>query len=95
MRRADAELVAAGRRPIGHCTLHDLRRSYCALLFEAGASPGYAMQMMGYSTPTLALSIYNRVLERKRDTGERMSELLRGPDVDAGIDLTLPLSESA
>ena len=31
----------------------------------------------------------------RRDTGERMSELLRGPDADTGIDLTLPLSESA
>ena len=45
------------------------------------------MQQPGHTTPTLALSIYNRVLERKRDKGERMSELLRGPDADAGIDL--------
>ena len=75
VRRADAELAAAGRRPIGHCTLHDLRRTYCALLFEAGASPADTRCMQtGDSTPTLALSIYNRVLERKRDTGERMSE---------------------
>ncbi len=54
------------------------------------------MMQMGDSTPTLALSIYNRVLERKRDTGERMSELLRGPDADAGIDLAAwPVAESA
>lgn len=82
VKAADVLLSEAGRRPIGHATHHDLRRTYCALLFEAGASPGYCMQQMGHTTPSLALSIYNRVLERQRDTGERMSALLRGPVVD-------------
>lgn len=88
VKRADALLEQEGRRQIEHCTHHDLRRAYCALLFEAGASPGYAMQQMGHTTPSLALSIYNRVLERQRDTGERMSALLRVPVVDDIADVT-------
>jgi integrase len=78
--RANAELVKAGRAPIVGATNHSLRRTFCALLYEAGATPAYAMNQMGHTDPALALAVYTKVMERKRDTGERMDALVRGAD---------------
>jgi integrase len=78
--RANVELQKAGRKPIESVTNHSLRRTFCALLYEAGASPAYVMQQMGHTSANLALEIYTKVMERKRDTGERMDALLRGAD---------------
>ena len=38
------------------------------------------MAQMGHSDPALALEIYTKVMERKRDTGARMDALVRGAD---------------
>ena len=92
-RRAGSGRAPADRAP--HAARPALPAPTARFCSRRAAPPGYAMQQTGHTTPTLALSIYNRVLERKRDTGERMSELLRGPDTDAGIDLATSLSESA
>ena len=35
---------------------------------------------MGHTGASLALEIYSKVMERKRDTGARMDELARGAD---------------
>lgn len=78
--RANVELAKAGRTPIEGVTNHSLRRTFCALLYEAGASPGYVMAQMGHTDASLALEIYTKVMERKRDTGERMDALVRGAD---------------
>lgn len=79
--RANRKLAAAGKPPLQDgITNHTLRRTFCALLYEAGASPAYAMQQMGHSSAALALELYSKVMERKRDTGERMDALLRGAD---------------
>lgn len=78
--RANVELAKAGRRPIEGVTNHSLRRTFCALLYEAGASPGYVMAQMGHVSASLALEIYTKVMERKRDTGERMDALVRGAE---------------
>jgi len=79
--KASAKLVAAGRSPLpAGVTNHTLRRTFCALLYEAGASPAYAMSQMGHASATLALEIYAKVMERKRDTGERMDALLKAAD---------------
>jgi integrase len=79
--RANARLVEAGLSPLPTgITNHTLRRTYCALAFEAGASPAYAMAQMGHTSPALALSVYAKVMQRKRDTGVRMDALLRGAD---------------
>jgi integrase len=52
IRRANERLVMEGRPPIQEgVTNHTLRRTFCALLFEAGASPAYAMQQMGGTSP--------------------------------------------
>ncbi len=77
--RANVALAAAGRSPIEGVTNHSLRRTFCALLYEAGATPAFVMQQMGHTDAPLALEIYSKVMERKRDTGERMDALIRGP----------------
>jgi integrase len=77
--RANVELAKQGRNPIEGVTNHSLRRTFCALLYEAGASPAYVMSQMGHTDASLALEIYAKVMERQRDTGERVDALLRDP----------------
>jgi hypothetical protein len=38
------------------------------------------MAQMGHTSAALALEVYSRVMDRKRDTGARMDALLRGAD---------------
>jgi integrase len=79
--RANANLARAGRPPLQDgVTNHTLRRTFCALLYEAGASPAYAMQQMGHASASLALEIYSKVMTLKRDTGARMDALLQAAD---------------
>lgn len=59
--RANAELAKAGRRPIEGVTNHSLRRTFCALLYEAGATPAYVMAQMGHTDASLALEVYSKV----------------------------------
>jgi len=80
IKRANVELAKEGRTPIDGVTNHSLRRTFCALLYEAGATPAYAMNQMGHTDPALALAVYTKVMERKRDTGKRMDALVRGAD---------------
>lgn len=61
-------------------TNHTLRRTYCSLLYEAGASPAYVQGQMGHESAALALEVYARMMKRDRDTGERMDALVRGAD---------------
>jgi hypothetical protein len=49
-------------------------------LYEAGASPAYVMSQMGHASSALALEVYAKKMELKRDTGERMDALVRGAD---------------
>ena len=78
--RANVELAKAGRTPIEHVTNHSLRRTFCALLYEAGATPAYVMAQMGHTDASLALEVYTKVMERTRDTGVRMDTLILGAD---------------
>ena len=78
--RANVALEAEGRNPIEGVTNHSLRRTFCALLYEAGATPAYVMAQMGHTDAALALEIYAKVMERGRDTGVRMDALVRGAD---------------
>jgi hypothetical protein len=39
------------------------------------------MEQMGHTDPALALAIYAKVVERKRDTGARMDALVRDADL--------------
>jgi integrase len=59
---------------------HELRHTFASLLFEAGATVPYVMDQLGHSDPKVTLSIYTHVLERKRDTGKRLDELVRGAE---------------
>jgi hypothetical protein len=38
------------------------------------------MAQMGHESSALALEVYTKVMERKRDTGTRMDALIRGVD---------------
>lgn len=78
--RASAALVEAGRSPLDGITNHSLRRTFASLLYEAGASPAYVMGQMGHTDPALALEIYTKVVDRKRDVGARMDALVRSAD---------------
>jgi integrase len=81
IRRANERLVMEGRPPIQEgVTNHTLRRTFCTLLFEAGASPAYAMQQMGHESAQLSLEVYSKVMQRTRDTGEKVDALIRGAD---------------
>lgn len=75
---ANVELGKAGRAPLEGITNHSLRRTFASLLYEAGASPAYVMAQMGHTDPALALEIYTKVVERKRDVGARMDALIQG-----------------
>lgn len=93
--RANVALEKAGRRPIEGVTNHSLRRTFCALLYEAGATPAYVMAQMGHTDAKLALEVYAKVMERKRDTGERMDALIRGVVwADKGRNGALGIGES-
>ena len=49
-------------------------------IYEAGATTAYVMAQMGHTDASLALEVYSKVMERKRDTGVRMDALIRGAD---------------
>ena len=100
--RANVTLAEAGRSPIEGLTNHSLRRTFCALLYEAGATPAYVMAQMGHTDAALALEVYTKVMERKRDTGERMDALVRGAEwalmgtgaPEAGTPLSAPATKN-
>ncbi|MFN2467186.1 MAG: tyrosine-type recombinase/integrase [Gaiellaceae bacterium] len=79
--KANEQLAKEGRAPLQPgVTNHTCRRTFASLLYEAGASPAYVMAQMGHASSALALEVYAKVMERKRDTGERMDALIRGAD---------------
>lgn len=85
-----------GRSPIERVTNHSLRRTFCALLYEAGATPPYVMGQIRHTDASLALEIYSKVMERKRDTAERMDVLVKGADwALAGTDAAETLEPSS
>ena len=78
---ANEARVKAGLSAIkSDVTNHSLRRTFASLLYEAGASPAYVMSQMGHESSALALEVYAKVMERKRDVGARMDELVRAAD---------------
>ena len=70
--RANAKRTEESLSAIEGVTNHSLRRTFASLLYEAGASPAYVMSQMGHTSSALALEVYTKVMERKRDTGARM-----------------------
>jgi len=80
VKRANEKRTEAGLPPIVGVTNHSLRRTFASLLYEAGASPAYVMAQLGHASPALALEVYTKVMERQRDTGQRMDALIRGAE---------------
>jgi integrase len=57
--------------------MHDLRRTFCSLLLEAGATVPYVMDQAGHKDPQVTLRIYASVLKRSPDIGKRVDALLK------------------
>jgi integrase len=90
--------LARGRlrlAPIAELTNHSPRRTYCALAYEAGASPAFVMSQLGHTCAALSLEVYAKVVERSRDTGARIDALLRAPATDSGVTLAPPITDPA
>ena len=67
--RANRVLAERGAATIADLTNHSLRRTYCALLYEAGASPAHVMAQLGHVDAALSLEVYTKVIARKRELG--------------------------
>jgi len=68
---ANAMRANPGLPPIAEkVTNHTQRRTFASLLYEAGASPAYVMSQMGHTSAALALEVYARKMERRRDTSD-------------------------
>jgi integrase len=79
--RANAARAKAGRPPIARASCHDLRRTFAALCFAAGASPAAVMQALGHTSAALSLEVYSRVVAGStKGLGESMARLIRGPE---------------
>jgi integrase-like protein len=81
LERANKARAKAGRPPIARATCHDLRRTFCALAFAAGASPAAVMGALGHTSAALSLEVYGRVVAgATTGLGEGMAKLVRGPE---------------
>jgi integrase len=84
--RANANLTLAGLALIPDALkLHDLRRTFAALLYERGESPPYVMAQLGHTDPGLALRIYTKVIGDRRDRpeGARLVSVVHGVEWSA------------
>jgi integrase len=81
LERANEARAKAGRPPIARATCHDLRRTFCALAFAAGASPAAVMGVLGHTSASLSLEVYGKVVAgATTGLGEGMARLVRGPE---------------
>ncbi len=79
--RANSKRVKQGQPPIARATAHDLRRTFAALCYAAGATPPAVMAAMGHTSAALALEVYAKVVAGStKGLGESMARLVRGPD---------------
>lgn len=79
--RANVALTKAGKPRIEGVTNHSLRRTFCALLFEAGKSPRYAMEQMGHTDAKLALEVYAKVIGEEQGAGDALDTLIRDAEL--------------
>jgi integrase len=79
--RANSTRIKQGQPPIARATAHDLRRTFAALCYAAGATPPAVMAAMGHTSAALALEVYAKVVAGStKGLGESMARLVRGPD---------------
>ena len=72
---ANAALLRRGIEPMGHVTLHGLRRTYASLRFALGDDPVWVSQQLGHEQPTFSMSVYARAVKRRAK--------LSGPTLEA------------
>jgi integrase len=61
-------------------TPHSLRRTFASVLYALGESPPRVMAQMGHTSPSLALAIYARQMDRRDGEAERLSALVGSAD---------------
>lgn len=57
---------------IAHCTLHDLRRTFCTYLAACGTDPLAAQKLAGHSSPTVTAKHYVGVVPEMLKSQERL-----------------------
>jgi len=78
---ADAALAERGSEPLPEgLTPHSMRRTFASLLYALGEAPPYVMAQMGHTSPSLALAIYARCMDRRDGEPERLRALVEGRD---------------
>jgi site-specific recombinase XerD len=76
---ANEALSVAEQEPLPDgLTPHSLRRTFASLLFAVGESPVYVMNQMGHSDPSVTLSIYAKVMDRRDGEADRLRALVQG-----------------
>lgn len=80
---ANMTLTAAGSTslPAG-LTHHSLRRTFASILYALGEAPPYVMSQLGHTDPSLALTHYARVMNRRDGEAERLRALVEGAESD-------------
>jgi integrase len=81
LERANKARAKVVRPPTARASCHDLRRTFCALAFAAGASPAAVMNALGHTSAALSLEVYGRVVAgATAGLGESMARLVQGPE---------------
>jgi integrase len=78
---ANKRLAAVGVEPLPEgLSPHSLRRTFASVAYALGDDPATVMAEMGHTSPSLALSIYAKVMRRGPEERERLRALVEGQD---------------
>jgi integrase len=75
---ANEQMARAGAEPLPKVRPHDLRRTFCSLLFAIGDNPRRVMTQAGHKTANLTLSMYAQEMDRQPGESERLAALVNG-----------------
>jgi integrase len=98
--KANERLERGDEAPIAvKLTPHSLRRTFASLLYALGEAPPYVMRQMGHTSPSLALAVYAREMDRRDGEPERLRALVEGrdwaPTGTSGVETTAAAAEKA
>jgi integrase len=78
-------------------TPHSLRRTFASLLYALGEARPFVMRQMGHTSPSLALAVYAREMDRRDGEPERLRALVEGrdwaPTGTSGVETTVETPE--
>jgi hypothetical protein len=76
--KANTRLNELGIEPIGHATLHGLRRTSASLRCAAGDDVAYTAEQLGHEDATFTLRVYTAAVKRQgRLRGAELAEFKR------------------